>query len=42
MGEIKLDELQPEAEAILARYEQKRAAMLPLLRLIQEHLGFIG
>ncbi|MBI2094306.1 MAG: NADH-quinone oxidoreductase subunit NuoF [Candidatus Omnitrophica bacterium] len=42
MSQLKLDELRSEAEAILARYEQKRAAMLPLLRLIQEHLGFIG
>ena len=33
--------LRAEAEAIIARYEQRRAAMLPLLRLVQERLGYI-
>jgi len=36
-----LDALRQAAEAILARYEQKQAAMLPVLRLVQERLGCI-
>jgi NADH-quinone oxidoreductase subunit E len=36
-----LESLRPEAEAIVGRYEHKRAAMLPVLRLIQERLGAI-
>ena len=36
-----LDTLKPEAEQIVARYEEQRAAMLPVLRLVQERLGFI-
>ncbi|MBI2105186.1 MAG: NADH-quinone oxidoreductase subunit NuoE, partial [Candidatus Omnitrophica bacterium] len=36
-----LDALRKPAEAILARYEQKQAAMLPVLRLVQEHEGYI-
>ena len=35
------DALQPEADAIVARYEQRRAATLPLLRLVQERFGHI-
>ncbi|MBI3083265.1 MAG: NADH-quinone oxidoreductase subunit NuoE [Candidatus Omnitrophica bacterium] len=30
-----------EAEAIVARYERKQAAMLPVLRLVQERFGYI-
>ena len=37
-----LESLRPVAEAVVARYEQKRAAMLPVLRLIQEHVGVIS
>jgi len=35
------DSLRAKAEAIVARYEQKRAAMLPVLRLVQERFGCI-
>ncbi len=35
------DALRQEAEAIVAKYEQKRAAMLPVLRLVQERFGHI-
>ena len=37
-----LDSLREPAEALLARYEQKRAAMLPVLRLVQERFGHIS
>ncbi len=36
-----LESLRSAAEAIVARYEQRQAAMLPILRLIQERMGFI-
>ncbi len=36
-----LEPLRAEAEAIVAKYEQKRAATLPILRLVQEKLGYI-
>ena len=36
-----LESLREEAEKIVARYEQKRAAMLPILRLVQEKMGHI-
>lgn len=36
------DSLQPEAGKIIAKYEQKRAATLPLLRLVQEKFGYIS
>lgn len=35
-------EIKPEADKILARYEQKRAAILPVLRLYQERAGYIS
>ena len=35
-------DLKPEADKIIARYEQKRAAILPVLRLYQEHRGYIS
>ena len=35
------DTLLSEAQTIVARYEQKRAAMLPVLRLVQERMGHI-
>jgi len=41
MSTSNLDALRPQADAILARYEKKQAAMLPLLRLVQERLGYI-
>lgn len=36
-----LDALRQPAEAIMAKYEQKRAAMLPVLHLVQERLGVV-
>ena len=36
-----LAELETPARAILARYEEKKAAMLPLLRLVQERFGYV-
>ncbi len=35
------DTLRQEAEAIISHYEEKRAAMLPVLRLVQERFGCI-
>ena len=35
------DSLKSEAEQIIGRYEQKQAAMLPVLHLVQERLGRI-
>lgn len=35
------DVLKPQAEAIVAKYEQKQAAMLPVLRLVQGQQGVI-
>jgi len=37
-----LESLRQEAQAIVGRYEQKRAAMLPVLRLVQERFGAIS
>lgn len=36
------ESLQQPAEAILAKYERKRAATLPLLRLVQERFGYVS
>ncbi len=33
--------LEPDAAKIIAQYDQKRAAMLPVLRLVQERIGHI-
>lgn len=41
MVRMQLDKLKKHADEIIARYEQKRAAMLPILRLVQDHAGFI-
>ena len=38
---MNLQALEPKAQEILARYEDKRAATLPLLWLVQENHGFI-
>ncbi|HEX9780572.1 MAG TPA: NADH-quinone oxidoreductase subunit NuoF [bacterium] len=35
------DALKKDADTVIARYEQKRAAMLPVLRLVQERVGAI-
>ena len=37
-----MTDLKLEADKIVARYEQKRAAILPVLRLYQEHRGYIS
>jgi NADH-quinone oxidoreductase subunit F len=37
----RLESLRPSAEAIMAKYECKQAAMLPVLHLIQKHFGAI-
>ena len=36
------DSIKSKAEAMAARYEEKRAAMLPLLRLVQESFGHVS
>ncbi len=41
IGELK-QEIRPELDAIVSRYEQKRAAILPVLRLYQERYGYIS
>lgn len=37
-----LARLRPECETIMARYEQKRSALLPIMHLFQQHEGFVG
>jgi NADH-quinone oxidoreductase subunit F len=37
-----LESIRQQAEAILVKYERKQAAMLPLLRLVQEHQGCVS
>jgi NADH-quinone oxidoreductase subunit F len=37
-----LESLAPEAKQILARYDEPRAATLPVLRLVQERIGYIS
>ena len=39
---MNLSDLEPKANEILQRYEQRRAATLPLLWLVQESFGFIS
>ena len=39
---MKLADLEPRAEEILELYEQPKAAMLPLLWLVQEHQGYVS
>ncbi|HEY9086078.1 MAG TPA: NAD(P)H-dependent oxidoreductase subunit E [Candidatus Tyrphobacter sp.] len=34
--------LRPECEAIVARYEHKRSALLPIMQLFQQHEGFVS
>ena len=41
-NEILNSEIKSKAEKILANYPQKRAALLPILRLVQETHGFIS
>ena len=42
MTEVRFEALQSEAEHIIARYERRQAAMLPVLHLVQERCGFIS
>ena len=39
---MKLSDLEVKAAEILARYEYPRAAMLPLLWLVQENQGYVS
>ena len=39
---MKLVDLEPRAEQLLQRYEEPRAAMLPLLWLVQENQGYVS
>jgi len=34
--------LEPQAREIIRRYDEPRAAMLPLLWLVQENLGYVS
>jgi len=40
-GEL-LERLRPRCEEIIAQYERKRSALLPLMHLFQEHEGFVS
>jgi NADH-quinone oxidoreductase E subunit len=37
-----LERLEPECREIIARYEEKRSALLPIMHLFQEHEGFVS
>src|SRR5580704_6594909 len=37
-----LERLRPECETLMARYEQKRSALLPIVHLFQGHQGFVS
>ncbi len=39
---MRLSDLKVEAEVILRRYERPKAAMLPVLWLVQEHFGYVS
>ena len=41
MEKINLSQLDSEAQKILAKYDQKRAATLPLLHLAQDKVGYV-
>jgi NADH-quinone oxidoreductase subunit E len=36
------EQLQPEIDALVAQYEQKRSALIPLAHLFQEHEGYVS
>jgi NADH-quinone oxidoreductase subunit E len=36
------ERLRPECERIIAQYEQKRSALLPMMHLFQQHEGFVS
>lgn len=35
-------ELRPQCEALIAQYEEKRSALLPMMHLFQEHEGYVS
>ncbi len=37
-----LDEIRADAERIIARYDERRAALLPVLHLVQERYGYVS
>lgn len=37
-----LDRLRPECERIIAQYERKRSALLPIMHVFQEHEGYVS
>src|SRR5271166_4015815 len=37
-----LERLRPECDEIIARYERKRSALLPIMHLLQEHEGYVS
>ncbi|MBV9271376.1 MAG: NADH-quinone oxidoreductase subunit E, partial [Candidatus Eremiobacteraeota bacterium] len=37
-----VEELRPQCEAIVAQYEQKRSALLPMMHLFQQHQGYVS
>ena len=37
-----LERLKPECDEIIARYEEKRSALLPIMHLFQQHEGFVS
>jgi NADH-quinone oxidoreductase subunit E len=37
-----LERLRPECQRIIAQYEQKRSALLPIMHLFQEHEGYVS
>jgi NADH-quinone oxidoreductase subunit E len=37
-----LERLRPECDAIIARYEERRSALLPIVHLFQQHEGFVS
>ena len=39
---MNLRALEPQAREIIHRYDERRAAMLPLLWLVQDNLGYIS
>lgn len=36
------EKLKPQCEALIAQYEQKRSALLPMMHLFQEHEGYVS
>jgi NADH-quinone oxidoreductase subunit E len=36
------DQLRPQCEALIAQYEEKRSALLPMMHLFQEHEGYVS